>query len=208
MFYLLLSCHWLAWVNAAAILVLFSVQLREQFQNGWKSALQCSSSAWLGANEQNCYHHVLQTLEVSTSSTLLRSNWKPWLGIVKSNSKLYKIHCNVFGFFLVNCSGFWFFADLLVVWFLEFSFQRVFCLFVGIWDFFWFVLFLFSLCFHTELINRSLSCLSYNIDKMGRVKYHICLTNAIIFFWLTFLAGQKSTHSVLSLSWMLSSYFN
>lgn len=67
-------------------------------------------------------------------------------------------------FFLTNCSGFWFFADLFVVWFLEFSFQGAFCLFVGIWDCFWFVLFWFSLCFHTELMHGLLSCLSYRID--------------------------------------------
>lgn len=51
------------------------------------------------ANEQSCYHHVLWTLEVSTNSTLLRSNLKPWLCIVKINSRLYKIHCNAVDLF-------------------------------------------------------------------------------------------------------------
>lgn len=60
---------------------------------------------------------MLWTLEVSTSSTLLRSNLKPWLGIVKSNSKLYKIHCNavVFLLFWLIVVGFGFL--LICLWF-------------------------------------------------------------------------------------------
>lgn len=80
--------------------LIFSTAETEQFQNGWESAFQCSSSAWRCANEQSCYyHHVLQTLEVSTSSTLLQSNLKPCLGAVKTNSKLYKILWNAVGVF-------------------------------------------------------------------------------------------------------------
>lgn len=69
-------------VSPAAILVLFLAQLRQSSFRMAEKVLFSAALQFVCANEQSCWHHVLQTLEVSTSSTWQRNNLKPCLGIV------------------------------------------------------------------------------------------------------------------------------